>query len=276
MSDGLGAIATTRIRASRILADAVRDISDRSEKEVAEKISKAVRSWDDVFDSGWYDPPPGGVLALFGTEPFDRLKYKSIRDPAFFPRHDIYFSPETVAQLHLCPVERKKGLFGDFGCTIYRGTSLEIKRHLKTVHDVIIGIAERAEVGMSFSQLFAYAQTRFTATRTIIGWMSTVHDTMQTNLGHTVPGSVDENVPTNSFDNAKEFIQTHRIFINEKQTFVIPPTCAFTVEARLTNQELKLPNTYFHVIVTFSGGRKEILTNFDDVFAAAGMTYMYE
>src|SRR3989344_1714664 len=274
MSEGLAAIERTRKKASSIMAAVVANIAGQSESAVRDAMSTAVKSDHNMFAAGWYDPPPGGFAVLFGETPVDRLKYDTLRDPKFFPRDDIYFTDETVAQLHLCPIDRESGLFGDFGGTIYRGHDSKIREHVKDVRDLIIEIAQHASVGMTFRDLFAYAQTRFAEKQKVIAWMSTVHDVMKVNLGHTVPGSYQERTRFSSLEEAKEFIQKNRVFINKKQDFMIPATCAFTVEARLTDPSLSLPNVYFHVIVCFSEGKKTVLTNFDDVFRAAEMQYM--
>ena len=274
MSDPPAAIERTRLKASSIMAAVVADIQGQSESAVRDGMSARIESDSEMYKAGWYDPPPGGYAVLFAKKPFDRLKYDTLRDSRFFPRDDIQFTEETVAQLHLCPIDRASNLFGDFGCTIYRGADEQIQTHLKQVRDLIVDVANHAHIGMSFSELFEYSQVKFGEHQKVIAWMSTVHDTMKVNLGHTVPGSYGESISGTTLSEVKEYIQTHRVFINANQTFRIPETCAFTVEARLTDPTLTLPNAYFHVIVRFSNGEKTVLTNFGTVFEAAGMDFM--
>jgi hypothetical protein len=97
---------------------------------------------------------------------------------------------------------------------------------------------------------------------------------LKINLGHTVPGSFRELSLGDSFEEIKESIRSKRIFINEGEEFIIPQDCAFTLETRLTDKDRVLPNVFFHFIITFSGGEKKILANFEDIFIKTGMDYM--
>ena len=129
---------------------------------------------------------------------------------------------------------------------------------------------------MKFSDLYKEAMNIFSARNKMIRWITTYHDPLKVNLGHTIPGSFGEETGSgNSFEEIKEFVRSKRIYINETEEFRILSTCAFTVEARLVDtNDPDLPNTLFHIITTFSNGKKEILTNFNDIFRTVGMDYM--
>src|ERR1051326_8852613 len=60
-----------------------------SETQFAHQLSGHFKNNPDLFESGWYNPPPGGISALFAqdTNP-ERLLYDSLRKEQFWPRED--------------------------------------------------------------------------------------------------------------------------------------------------------------------------------------------
>lgn len=275
-AERIAAVEATRETASDILAQALAPVAGKSEAEVRDEILRMLAANKAFCPSGWYDPPSGGVAALFGAPPdYERLKFQSLRDPDSFPGENRLFD-ESVGIVYVSPVDRATGMIGDTGLTLYRGKDAAIRDHIRASRDLLLVAAERAEVGMRFRDLYESSMQLFREKgNKMIGWMSTSHDPMQINLGHTVPGSYDDNtIPLASFDETREAIRMRRVYINAVEEFAIPPTCAFTVEARLTDLDARLPNCFFHVIVTFSEGGKKVLTNFDEVFKAIGMDYM--
>ena len=167
-------------------------------------------------------------------------------------------------------------MLGDLGVSLYKGPDTKIREHVRKCYEIVYGVAEHSKVGMKFSELFDFAINFFEKEMTMVGWMTTTNDPLKgTNLGHTVPGSlIGEDMKKTSFDEIKDFITTKRVYINRSEQFIIPETCAFTVESRLVDKQKTMPNIFFHFIVTFLEGRKEILTNFDEIFRAAGMEYV--
>ncbi len=252
------------------------DLRGRSEAQVRDEILEKTSLHAELFESGWYDPPTGGVAVLFDTAPYSRLQFESLRNPESFPSESKYFESESVGIVYASPVERATGMFGDIGFTIYQGENEEIRNHIRVVHDLVLEAAESAAVGMKFCDLYAASQRLFADKgQKIVGWMSTTHDPLKVNLGHTAPGSYgDGTIPLENFADAREAVRTRRLYINEAEQFVIPPTGAFTVEARLTDVSRTLPNAFFHVIVTFSEGERTIHTNFAQIFRDLKMDYM--
>lgn len=277
MSDVVGRIATiqaTRKTTAKILADSLVDLNGRSEVDVRDAALRGLSAHAELYPTGWYDPPPGGVSMLWGTKPFIRLQYESLRDQKYWPNSEFHFDAEAVGSVYVSSVERRTNMIGDVGLTIYAGANESIKRHIRACHDAILAVAENTAVGQSFSDLYAHAMEYFRKKSLKISWMTTVHDPLQINLGHTVPGSYEDVNFGNTFEEIRETIGTKRVYINQAEPFKIPETCALTVEARLVDLEERLPNTLFHFIVTFSGGEKRILSNFDAIFCVVGMDYI--
>jgi hypothetical protein len=271
MSGEIEAVIRTRQTASEVVAEVLKDCKDLSEVELRDRILAGVVGHPELYPSGWYDPPAGGVSVLFGDAPFERLQFNSLRNPVFFPNQSHVFGPETVGIIYLSPVDRASGMIGDTSFTIYNGSDEKVQNHIRTVFETVIGLAEHAEVGMKFSELYAFAMDLFQKNNKAIGWMTTTHDPLKINLGHTVPGSYGGTV-ANAFEERKEEIRSQRLYINQVEEFVIPETCAFTVEARLIDTtDVSMPNAICHVITTFSEGERKILTNFDPIFKSIGM-----
>lgn len=275
-AQAVDAVMQTRGKAAVILAEALREVYGGSEAELRNKILKLLGKDPALFPMGWYDPPPGGIAVLSDVAPFDRLKYDTLRTEDNWPSQDSRMESESVIGIaYVSPVDRVTGMFGDIGLTVYSGKDQGIRDHIRECYACIVEIAEKAQVGMSFSELNAQASDIFNAAKKTIGWMTTYHDPQKINLGHTVPGTISDGFAVSSdFEDVKEQIRSKRVYINAIETYRIPDTCAFTVEARLTDPDLKMPNTFFHVIVAFVNGKRTVLTNFDEIFRAAKMDYM--
>lgn len=272
MSNRLDSIEETRETAAQIVAELLSGIDRISEADFSERLKRKIAEHPELYPDGWYDPPPSGIAALWATAPFTRLQFSSLRDKPYWPS-DTRFTEESVGMVYCSPVKKETGLLGDFGCTLYRGSDERVRAHIRNSFEAIYAIAEQASIGMKFSELFSIAGKIFKERGVRIGWMRTDHDQLQVNLGHTVPGSYGEVSPADeSFSAARERIRTGRLYINTAETFQIPETCAFTVEARLTDESGTLPNAFFHLIVLFQDGEKRILTNFDTIFRISGMS----
>ncbi len=277
MSDLISAIVKTRETASEIAIKSLENIENISEVELRDRVISQTEKHSELFPKGWYDPPFSGIETLFGQEPFERLKFDTLRKPIHWPNENYKFEKETVAIIYLSPVDIKTKMIGDFGFTIYNGEKEEIKNHIKKCYQTILKMAEHAEVGMKFCDLYHFAVSSFESDYKIIGEMVTSSDpNLGINLGHTLPGSFEDNfVFGETFEEVRDTIRTKRIYINEVENFIIPETCAFTVEARLEDVEKpELPKIYFHFIVCFDKGQKTILKNFENIFKIAKMDYM--
>ena len=277
MSELIDVIIKTRKTAADILVKSLFNLDKNSEVEIREKILAETVNHSELFPRGWYDPPPSGIGILLDQKPFKRLQFNSLRDSKFWPRETSLFEKETVGIVYVSPVDKKTGMLGDIGFTIYTGDSGEIKEHIKKCYNITLLIAKYAKVGMKFSDLYKFAENLLKNNLKIIGWMTTTNDpNLGANLGHTVPRSFENNfILGKTFEEIKNTIRIKRIYINEVENFKISKTCAFTVETRLADfNESNLPNIFFHFIVCFDKGKKIILENFDKIFAVVGMDYM--
>ncbi|MBM3257041.1 MAG: M24 family metallopeptidase [Candidatus Liptonbacteria bacterium] len=274
--DRIQTIIESRKLTGDIMAEALKGVEGISEAGMRDRILANISQYPQFYPTGWYDPPAGGIGVLAAEAPYDRLKFETLRKPESAPQESVPMTAESVSILYASTVDKATGMIGDLGCTVYRGTDEKVREHISNTYKMIYDAAALAEVGMSFRELFAAAMQHFASQWRVIGWMTTNHDPLKTNLGHTVPGSYGEPISFgNSFEEVRETIRSKRVYINELETFKIPESCAFTFEARLMNPEMpELPNVFVHLMVTFSNGEKKILSNFDGIFKAAGMDYI--
>ena len=279
MSIQIEAITKTKEKASEIVAKILTDPFGKSEEEIKDEILSEIKNHDELFPFGWYDPPPGGVAILFDKKPFTRLQFQNLRDQAYWPKNDLIFDKESVAIIYFSPVDKETKMLGDVGFTAYIGGDPKIKKHLRKCYELLYSVAEYAKVGMKFKDLAVYGKELFKNNGKTQKWITVLNDPERVrgiNLGHTIPGSFEYDASIgNSFEEIRENIRIERVFVDESENFTIPKTCAFTIEARLTDiKNEHLPNSLFHFIVTFDSGEKRILENYDNIFKELGMEYM--
>ncbi len=264
MSELIEAITKTRKIAEEIAAGALEGAEGKSEAEIRNRILEGMKNRPEIYPTGWYDPPPGGVAVIFDINPYTQLQYGSLRNQKFWPRKDVIFSKKTVNFVYLSPVNKGTSMLGDMGFTMYSGEDAEIKEHINKCFELNLAIAQSAKIGMKFKDIASHALKILAEAgkrHKSISLISDPNNLKGINLGHTIPGSFEGNlILGNTFDEIKENIRTKRIFLDEKADFEIPKTCAFTLESRISDIEKDyLPYAYFHFIVTFDNGIKNIL-----------------
>ncbi|MEI7425281.1 MAG: hypothetical protein WCK10_04160, partial [Candidatus Staskawiczbacteria bacterium] len=78
MSNLIETIIKTRELTADILTKSLVNIENNTETEIAQKILSEVKNHKEIFQEGWYSPPPFGVAVLLDEKPFKRLEYDSL------------------------------------------------------------------------------------------------------------------------------------------------------------------------------------------------------
>lgn len=277
MSDLIDSVKKTREITADAFTKSLVNLEGNSEVEIGEKILFEIKKHAEIFPEGWYCPPPSGVSILLDTKPYTRLKYDSLRKPEFWPQENIRLEKESVGMFFFSPIDCQTNMIGDIGFPFYRGDDEAIKKHIRKSYNVILQIAKHAEVGMTFPELCYFADNLLKDNFKITKWITKHSDPVGMNLGHIVPGSNEKINFGESFEEIRNTITKGRIYIKEIENFKIPETCAFTVESRLESiNNPDLPSVYFHFIVCFDKGEKTILENFENIFKAVNMDYIYD
>jgi hypothetical protein len=250
-----------------------------SEKEFCQRLQIRLSSNPDIYSGGWYDPPPSGISALFGTpDNYQRLQYDNLRKPEFWPQDKHKLEGDGVGILYGSPIDIDSGTIGDFGITIYNGKDKRIIDHLSNCLNVLEVAIDQIEIGMEMREIHNLTQTTIAQRGLTNARTVTWTDKVGTNLGHTIPWSYEkpnstetEIIASKNLPKVSNLISSKRINVNRLEKFKIPHTIAFTLEARLESlNDPGLPNVFYHFIVCFKEEQKSVLANFNKLFQAIG------
>jgi hypothetical protein len=258
-----------------------------SEVSLCNKWLEEMRKNNNIFSDGWYNPPPHGLSVLFGTDDnFDRISPSTLRPPESWPRSDVFLNRKNgIISVYVSPVNKKTGMIGDFGLTLYFGINQQIKNHLKTCLSIDRKIFKYSQVGMQLSEIYNYTQKLFLV-EGLKNNIASPTDPTKTNIGHTIPASYEnwnndemELFKSNSdWKTICDTISKRRKFINSTEQLTIKPNMSITIEPRpqvINNPNI--PMVWFHTMVFFKpNGSKEHITGFEELFKLIGMDYMLD
>lgn len=241
-----------REETAHITAEILKDNSTLSEVDFRNLAIKYLFNQKNLHQNGWYEPPPFGVAALFGQAPYTRLQFDTLRNEKFWPQKGNFLTKESVGILYLSPIHKESGIIGDFGGTFYYGEDKKVLQHLKKSLSLLEEVADFINSGMEFREIHEFAQQLFQKNKVNNHRTIVYNDPAGTNLGHTVPWTyenptAEEEVIINegNIETLKNLISKKRIYVNAIEKFKVPPTIAFTLEARLEDsQNLNLPNAF--------------------------------
>ena len=240
-----------------------------------------------IFPEGWYQPPPHGMIVLFSTDKnVERINYKSARPQEKWPRDDILLNPQNgIIYCYASPVDKTTGIIGDFGLTLYFGKNPEIKKLLKMCLELDKELFAYVNVGMTLGDLSSEAESLMKK-----DGMATdakpITDIGEIVIGHTIPDSYkgwadkEKLLLKNKEKNwlaIKDIISRKRINVKKNEPFIIEKGSAVTIEPRpkIINKPYLPTALSYHTIALFKeNGSKELLTDFDELFTLAGMSYM--
>ena len=238
-----------------------------------------------LFSNGWYIPPPYGVSILFGgAKDLKRISYPNLRLKQYWPNKNIFFDRQGFIIIYASPVDRSTGIIGDFAMTIYLGINKNIQKHLKNCYETTRAIFESAKLGMRLCQLNTLTH-KILESKSLINNIISSSDLTGTNTGHTIPFSYESRTIQEQAVFKKNDCKEIALLISKKRKFVnavdqtkIQKNMAFTIEPRLYSANFsQLPAVLFHTIALFhENGKKELLTDFEDIFKLTGMDYMLE
>ena len=271
----------------KVLKDLLKTRDQISEKYLGDAWYEELTSNKEIFHEGWYVPPPQGIGVLFATEKNpSRLKFKSLRQEEFWPRNDVFLNKQNgIAMVYASPVHKVTGIIGDFGLTIYLGNNKTIQKELRKYLFIVQDVFRFIKIGMKISEIHTYISALVSSKGFTNEWWMSITDPTGTNFGHTIPAT-DTNWTAkerqillkgeNNWDRVIGMISQKRKFINEYEESVVREGMALTVEPRLiVKNNPKMPTVYYHTIVTLKeNGKKELLTNFDEIFRLTGMNYL--
>lgn len=258
-----------------------------SEIEFRDLWLKELRKHKEIFPDGWYTPPPHGMGVLFAKDnDTARLKFKSLRHEEFWPRKDIFLNKRNgIVMVYASLVNRKSGIIGDFGMTLYFGKDKAIQKELKDDIDLVMKTFNFIRIGMKLSEIHKFLVKQSSKVGFVNDWWLSTTDPTGTNFGHTIPATnfdwSNEEKETlkkgdTDWESVVKMINQKRKFTNAFEQTVIQEGMALTIEPRLiVKNKPQMPTVYFHTIALFKkNGKKELLTNFNGIFKLTGMGFM--
>jgi hypothetical protein len=275
----------------KIAADTLYTVLDKvlnsnrkvSELEFRDLWLKELRKHPSIFPDGWYTPPPHGISIIFSSDKnFERTNFKSFRWEEFWPSNISFLDKKNgIIIAYASPVDKKTGIIGDFGLTMYIGKNNDIRDHFKTIINSKKEIFSHVKIGTTLGEIYDYAKSMFISLNLSNDWWVNITDPSGRNIGHTVIGisphlesKETESLNKEKWETVSTMLSKKRIFVSPDQFFTIKPGDAFTIEHRL-KPETDLPIIWFHTIGMFyTNGKKELLTGFDKLFKLTGMNYM--
>ena len=236
------------------------------------------------FVGCWYEPPPGGVGVLFGSDKHtDRINYPTLRDKDYRPKLKIYFDKSSYGYLFASPYTfiNDVPVIGDWGLTYYLGNDEKIKDHYRKCYQLQNILIDFIKMGTKFSEIYGKVIKELKLNN-LENKVYSTRDEALMNIGHTVPfidrdpeGEEKEAISSGDGKLLNKAISGARIFINKDSGYEITENCAFTFEPRLTSlEDPSLPQWSFHTIVQFVEGKKIVLSNFNGVINLLGMDWM--
>ncbi|MFA6106159.1 MAG: M24 family metallopeptidase [Patescibacteria group bacterium] len=246
-----------------------------------------LRKNEAIFKDGWYSPPPHGIGVLIGTDndgEESRLNYKSMRPEEIWPRDNIYLNTKNgLIYAYASPIDKKTGIIGDFGMTLYFGKKKEIVDHLISCYRIVQEIYEYVKPGLAFSEIAGYAKDLISSRGLNNEIEARTNPSPADDVGHTIPFIMEEMtekemeiLKSESCDKIKSMISEKRIFVRASEVQTVKNGMAFTIEPRpRVVNNTKIPMVSFHSICAIGeNGEKELITNFNELFQLAGMGYM--
>ncbi|MEU6534560.1 hypothetical protein [Streptomyces sp. NPDC047000] len=275
-AERIAAVRRTREAAASNLLDALRGPGEKSERGIQDRWLHGMGKLSGICAEGWYQPPPGGAAVLVGHagDAHARLNYHSLRHEQTWSRSDIPLADDSLVYAYASPFDRNSAMIGDIGVTLYRGADDTIRRHLATCWELTRKVAGYAEVGMELRTLFRYSQREIRSAE-LVNETSATRSGLS-NIGHTLPWSYGTYSAEalrclHAGDTAalRSVISDARVSIDDRAVLRIEPDMALTVEPQISAESAPLCS--YHVIVAFSGGVKEIISCFEDLFDEYGM-----
>ncbi len=284
----LQACIATRKLAADALAKALRKLlpgSDPiSEIDLRDLWLANMRQNPQIHPDGWYTPPPHGMAVLFGTDTdTSRTNYDALRTQKMWSREDIFLDRKKgVIMVYASPVDRTTHTIGDFEMMLYFGDNTAVQDHFRKTLELDKKLFDQVEIGMTLGEVAKMADklmSKFGLSNNVVS----LNDPTGTNIGHTIPATdadwTKEEKSTfgqDDWNKTKDVIAKKRRFVNKSEDLKIQPGLAFTIEPRpIATGHPEIPMASFHTTaVVHSDGRKEWLTNFDELFKIADMDEM--
>ncbi len=259
-----------------------------SEAQLRNAWLDSMRESGQILEDGWYQPPPHGMAVLFAKDTDgvqSRLNFTSLRVQENWPRDDVFLDIGSgLISVYASPVDKRTGIIGDFGLTLYLGSDKDIQNHLRATYKLTNKIADYMQIGMTFAEVTKYAHGLMQDNGFVNEVECTTEPSLGDNVGHTIPAVYESwtqeeqaVIDVGDMEQMKDVISNNRIYLSSNEDTKIAPGMAITVEPRPTiSSNSKIPMGFYHTVCIFhENGEKEFVTEFGKIFRLASMDYMF-
>lgn len=208
-----------------------------SEKIFAGQWLRHMSEEEDLFEEGWYSPPPQGVAVLFD----ERLNFDSLRNEAYWPSDRMIDWNDGFLYAYSSAVDRKTGYIGDMSVTLYFGKDERIREHFRNCRGAARDIFEHLDLSDGPAELYAYSLKVFEE-RGLRSNVISRTDAMPSNLGHSFT-RLDDPSSVSKLDKAEiDHLSQTRKFLNASAKWEFEKGEQFTIEPQLLS--LKDPSLF--------------------------------
>lgn len=251
-------------RARRVCAlafeEAIDDLYGRAavtEMDFRDAWLAKIRQRQEMTASGWYSPPPLGAAVLAGTESSpQRIGFKSLRDPSFFPGNAHIDWNAGYLYAYCSNVSLETRFPGDFSTTLYFGQESHVREHFLGALNAARELASRSIEEESSLEVFRLGQSIMREH----GLSNTVHsvtDIAPLDFGHSlsrIPSSTELHAYGLSPETCS-LISRSRVFINEVSDWSLSGVDAYTIEPQMiATARSAMPKVTYHYLVSKSDG----------------------
>ena len=208
-----------------------------SEKIFAGQWLRHMSEEEDLFEQGWYSPPPQGIAVLSD----ERLNFDSLRNEVYWPSDRMIDWNDGFLYAYSSAVDRKTGYIGDMSVTLYFGKDERIREHFRNCRVAARDIFEHLDLSDGPAELYAYSLKVFEE-RGLRSNVISRTDAMPSNLGHSFT-RLDDPSSVSKLDKAEiDHLSQARKFLNASAKWEFVKGEQFTIEPQLLS--LKDPSLF--------------------------------
>ena len=216
-----------------------------SEKTFAVRWLERMTENEDLFEQGWYSPPPCGIAVLSD----ERLNFDSLRNESFWPSDRQIDWMNGFLYAYSSPVDRKTGYIGDMSVTLYFGKDERIREHFCNCRKAAGDIFEHLDKTDGPAELYDYSLKVFES-RGLISNVISRTDSMPSNLGHSFTHLKDPSVVSRLSKTEIEELSASRKFLNANAKWHFEEGGQFTIEPQLLSlADPSFPKVTHHFVV---------------------------
>lgn len=213
----------------------------------------------ELYEAGWYSPPPGGVSVIYGdNDNLSRISFETLRKEPYWPKPHTSQWCDNFLYFYCSSVPIDGSEIGDFALTLYFGANKRLRQHYDNCLKATSDVLSVASTIHSSGALFVESQRIFEEYG-LINSVVSYTDVTPLDLGHTFPALNDKSEyrPEGRYlgKDQQEWIRQARQFVNGVSDWEFRDGLQFSVEPQLRSiHDPDLPQITFHYLLHCTKG----------------------